>query len=155
MNGKHTKSSGLEALREEPGVFANPWAKEAAFEDSFWQERLLNTHVASFGLYSGDGTLVGLTSISSTAEKPDEAYLSQSYIRRELRGQRLSRILYNVRLSWAREHGVRKLLIGHRESNLISKAANQRYGFQYSHKESRMWPDGSNEDMLYYTLELS
>ncbi len=69
------KTIRLEALREEPGVFANPCAKEAAFEDSFWQERLVNPYVASFGLYSEDGTLVGLTSISSTVEQPDEAYL--------------------------------------------------------------------------------
>ncbi len=148
------KAIRLEALQHEPGVFGNPYAKEAAYEDSVWQERLRNPRVASFGLYSGNETLVGLTSISSTAEQPDEAYLSQSYIRKEFRGQGLSGLLYDVRLAWARAQVVRLLHIGHRRSNEASKRANQRYGFQFSRSEPRIWPDGGREDMLYYTLRL-
>ena len=147
------KTIRLEALSEEPGFFGNSHATEAAYEESVWKDRLENPLVACFGLYADD-ILIGLTSILCDKAKPEEAYMTQSYIRKEFRGLGLSRMLYEARLSWAREHGVKRLVVGHRESNVTSKAANQRYGFQYSHRVPRLWPDGITEDMLYYVLEL-
>jgi GNAT superfamily N-acetyltransferase len=143
----------LEALEEEPGMFGNSYATEAAYEDQVWRARLENPFVACFGLYRLKH-LIGLTSIVSDEDKPEEAYMTQSYIRKPFRGRGLSRMLYDARFEWARERGIKRLIIGHRESNIISKAANQRYGFKYSHRIARLWPDGGKEDMLYYTLEL-
>jgi RimJ/RimL family protein N-acetyltransferase len=147
------KSIRLEALKLDPGMFGNSHATEAAYEDKVWQDRLNSTTTACFGLFRND-ELIGLTSIVRNAEKPEEAYMTQSYIRKAYRGKGLSRLLYEARISWAREHGIRHLTIGHRASNLASQAANQRFGFSYSHRLSRLWPDGAEEDMVYYSLDL-
>lgn len=145
------KSLRLEALREEPGNYGNSHATESAFAEEIWLNRLQNPDVACFGLYDGED-LIGLTSILRNAEKPSEAYLTQSYIRRAYRGTGLSRLLYDARLKWARDKGLKRLIIGHRESNLASKHANQHFGFRFTHREPREWPDGGKEDMLYYEL---
>jgi hypothetical protein len=50
---------------------------------------------------------------------------------------------------------LKRLKVSHRESNTISKAANQRFGFKYSYRESVKWLDGTTEDALYYILDCS
>ena len=148
------KSIRLEALLAEPGMFGNSYAMEASFEESHWSERVNNHRGCCFGLYYA-GELIGVTSIiMNSIDRPQDAYMTQSYIRQAHRGKGLSRLLYDARLEWARSHGVKRLLIGHRASNIVSKAANQHYGFVYSHSEPRIWPDGTAEDMLYYELVL-
>ncbi len=147
------KATRLEALQLEPGMFGNSYALEAAFDEEAWDKRVTSSNNACFGLYHAD-SVIGITGIVIDAERPDEAYMTQSYIRKPYRGSGLSRMLYEARLSWARQRGLNRLIIGHRESNIISKAANQRYGFRYTHSQSRLWPDGYLEDMLYYVLEL-
>jgi RimJ/RimL family protein N-acetyltransferase len=144
----------LEALRQERGVFGNSYENEAAFPREQWIARLVNPKGAYFGLYCDD-ELIGITGVIVTdEEKPDEAYMTHSYIRKEYRGKGCSRILYEARLEWAKKHQIKCLKIGHRASNLVSKAANQHYGFTYTHSEPRTWPDGQTEDMLYYELAL-
>lgn len=143
----------LEALQSDPGCFGNPYEKEAAYDTEVWRQRLESPSHACFGLYDGD-MLIGLTSIFSATDRPGEGCLTQSYIRRQYRGRKLSAMLYDARIEWAIQAGLSCLVVGHRASNLASKGANQRYGFRYSHRELRHWPDGSDEEMLYYKLEL-
>ena len=147
------KAMRLEALQLEPGMFGNSHALEAAFTNEQWLARLTDPYRACFGLFF-NGELIGITAIITEQEKPGEAYMTQSYIRKAHRGKGLSRLLYEARLAWAKEHDVKRLIIGHRRSNATSKAANQHYGFRYTHNESRTWPDGATEDMLYYVLDL-
>lgn len=147
------KAIRLEALQLEPGFFGNSYAIEVAMTDAEWLERITDPGMARFGLYCND-ELAGLTAIIQDKEKKEEAYMTQSYIRMAHRNKGLSRLLYDARLAWAKEQGIKRLTIGHKENNLASKAANQRYGFRYTHRETRTWPDGSTADMLYYVLEL-
>ncbi len=63
-------------------------------------------------------------------------------------------MLYQARLEWAGKRNLKRLIIGHRESNIASKNANQHFGFKYTHQEIRKWPDGSIEPMTYYELNL-
>jgi GNAT superfamily N-acetyltransferase len=110
--------------------------------------------VRVFGVYC-DNEMVGITAITiHDREKPHDAYLSQSFIRQPHRGKGLSKMLYEARLQWARTHNVHRLVVGHKETNQVSKNANQNFGFTYTHSESRLWPDGSTADMLYYELAL-
>lgn len=143
----------LEALEKEPGMFGNSHAMEAALPQEDWNGRITQQGNARFGLYCND-ELVGLTGIIKDAAKPIEAYMTQSYIHQDHRGKGLSAMLYDARIAWAKENGVKVLTIGHRKSNLASKAANQKYGFVYSHSETRNWPDGATEEMLHYVLEI-
>lgn len=149
------KSLRLEALQMDSGMFCNKYENEAAFPREQWLARLSNPNGACFGLYYGD-ELIGITSIIvSDKEKPDEACLTQSYIRETHRGKGRSKMLYEARLAWAKAHQIKCLKVGHRASNLASKAANQHYDFIYTHSERNTWPDGKTEDMLYYELMLS
>jgi GNAT superfamily N-acetyltransferase len=147
------KAMRLEALQTEPGMFGNSYALEAAFTEADWTKRVSSDNSAVFGLYY-DKELVGITGIIKNAESPEEAYMTQSYIRAAHRGKGLSRMLYDIRLNWAKQKSVNRLIIGHRQSNIISRSANQRYGFKCTHSESRTWPDGQTEDMVYYELLL-
>ncbi len=148
------KTIRLEALTRDPGCFGNSYELEAGFPDAHWQRVLADPLNACFGLYAGD-VLIGLTSIFCRADTPGEGYLTQSYIRRPYRGRGLASRLYETRIAWARDAGLTCLVVGHRAGNLVSKAANQRHGFQYSHREPRRWPDGVEEDMIYYKLYLT
>ncbi|MGZ3930249.1 MAG: GNAT family N-acetyltransferase [Bacteroidia bacterium] len=149
----HYKAIRLEALQREPGVFSSNYARETAFTNAQWLDRLNNLNSACFGLYHGN-TLIGVTGIVLDKQDTATAHMTQSYIRKERRGRGLSRLLYEARIAWAKQKGLKKLYIGHREDNLSSRSANQHYGFQYTHRESLQWPDGTIADSLYYELKI-
>lgn len=145
------KSMRLEAIQSEPAMFRCSIPAEASLSDSEWEQRVRHPRFI-FGLFEKE-EFIGMTSLLLLSEY--DAYLGQSYIKTEYRGKGLSSLLYEIRFMLAHELGLKLLSISHRESNFVSKAANQRYGFKYSHRESVDWLDGTTEDALYYTLELS
>ena len=148
------KAIRLEALQLETGVFGSNYAREAGFTDEQWLARINGYDSDCFGLFHGD-QLIGLTGIVIDWEDVTLAHMTQSYIRKEHRGKGLSRLLYEARLAWVSERPqIRRLRIGHRDSNHRSMAANQRYGFKFVWREPHDWPDGSREDILYYELVL-
>ncbi|WP_164723269.1 GNAT family N-acetyltransferase [Chryseobacterium aureum] len=144
------KKMRLEALKNEPAMFRVTTPPEVDLNDNDWKERL-DLPRAVFGLYYND-ILIGITSIILLNKK--EAYLGQSYIIKEHRGKGLSSLLYNSRIAWAKNMNLNQLLVSHRESNVASKAANQNFGFIYTHREPCQWQDGHQEDVLYYRLSL-
>lgn len=143
----------LEALQQEPAVFSSNYAREAAFPDNTWEQRLLNPGAAFFGLYDGP-ELIGITGIIANDETGTEAVLIASYIRPGRRGHGLSGLLYQARIDWAKEQGFRRIVVSHRAGNEASRAANQRYGFLHTHAELMQWPDGQWADNIFYVLEL-
>lgn len=147
------KAMRLEALQNEAGMFSSTYVREAAFTDAQWMDRINNPNSACLGLYYNN-ELIGITGIVRDHEQEGLGHMVQSYIRKGYRGKGLSTLLYKVRLDWAREHKLKRIQVGHKASNLASKAANQRFGFKYTHREACSWPDGSTEDILYYELEL-
>jgi GNAT superfamily N-acetyltransferase len=147
------KGIRLESLQLEAAVFGSNYAREAAFTTDEWLMRIAQPNSDCFGLYC-DGELIGLTGIVIDKTDPALGHMTQSYIRETYRGLGLSRLLYDARLAWAKQHQLKTLRIGHRESNIASKAANQHYGFRFSYREACTWPDGGNEDILYYDLQL-
>ncbi|RQO68953.1 hypothetical protein DBR40_18380 [Pedobacter sp. KBW01] len=144
------KSMRLEAIQTEPAMFRCTTPAEADLTDIQWLERVKDPR-AVFGLFAND-EFVGMTSILLINE--EEGYMGQSYIQKEHRGNGLSALFYKTRMAWALDHQLKRLCVSHRESNLISKAANQRFGFHYSHREPCSWLDGTTEDVLYYVLNL-
>ena len=143
------KGIRLEALRLDAGMYGSTYARESSFTADEWLARMASKNSQCFGLFCSD-ELIGLTGIVIDKADATMAHMVQSYIRKSYRGRGLSRLLYDARLAWAIEHGLKTLRIGHRESNIASKAANQRNGFIYKFSERANWPDGGEEDILYY-----
>jgi RimJ/RimL family protein N-acetyltransferase len=104
-----------------------------------------------WGLYDGD-TCIGLTWLYAIPEETDAVMFVASYIRDEYRKMGLSKLYYEARLAWALERGYKRARIGHRAGNEASKAANQKFGFQYTHSVSMTWHDGTQADDVYYQL---
>lgn len=106
-----------------------------------------------FGLFH-DNDLVGMTGIVCHKDDPEKAALIASYIRPEHRGKGLSSLLYEARLDWAKANRIKAVTVSHRISNMPSMAANQRFGFRYTHAKSKLWPDGVEADEVFYVLDL-
>jgi len=147
------KAIRLEALQAEPAAFASSYAEQVLFADEHWQNRLGDANCAYFGLYYGDD-LIGISGIMCDVHHEHEAELIASYITKEHRGKNLAHLFYQARIEWAKNKGIKRLIISHRDSNITSRQANQRAGFQYTHRVSRLWHDDNWEDNLYYELEL-
>jgi len=147
------KSIRLEALDKEANFFGGRYAVESLLTDTDWQERLANQKCAVWGLYDGDAC-IGLTGVMELKEDPACALLIASYIRQEYRGRGLSELYYRARLDWARTMGYKWAEVHHRRTNVISKAANQKFGFQYIKTENVLFPDGTYDDSLYYRLPI-
>ena len=148
------KTIRLEALEKEPQFFGAKYEVEVTFTEEQWRGRLTDdgTH-AHWGLYDGD-TCVGMTGIAQMYDDATGAYLIASYIRSDYRRRGLSALYYQARLDWARENGYKYAMISHRDTNHVSKAANQKFGFLYIHNENAVWPDGSVGDKVVYRLDL-
>jgi len=147
------KGIRLEALLLEAAMYGSTYTRESAFTENEWLVRMAYHNSQCFGLFYAD-ELIGLTGIVVDKADATLGHMVQSYIRKQYRGQGLSRLLYDVRLAWAIDRGLKTLRIGHRESNTASKAANQRNGFIYKFSESCNWPDGGKEDILYYERKI-
>jgi RimJ/RimL family protein N-acetyltransferase len=145
------KNIRLEALQTEPAVFCSTYKREAAFREEEWLTRLNGSNSAAFGLYY-DNSLIGITGV--VISRPGEGTFVASYIRKEHRGRGLSAMLYQARLDWAQVRNLEHIIVSHRKSNLASRAANQRFGFRYTHEEMMTWPDGIEEANVYYCLDL-
>ena len=127
---------------------------EIGLSDDEWEDRLSDPAEGSYwGLYDGD-ECIGLTGIKKHPNYPDSMVLSSSFIRKEYRGLGLSALYYQTRIDWAREQGYKDVHVAHRSGNDASKAANQKFGFVYTHTEPTTWPDGTMNDKLWYRLEL-
>ena len=151
------KAIRLEALQTDPHVFGSTHAKESADPDSRWQEGLADpVKVAIFGVFDGDA-LIGMTGIALLRDDPagETAKLWGSWIKPAARRRGASVPMYEARLDWARAHPtVRQVIVSHRQSNAASMRANQKHGFQYTHREDHTWPDGVREPHVFYALLL-
>ncbi|WP_118951029.1 GNAT family N-acetyltransferase [Taibaiella helva] len=143
----------LEALEQESSVFSSTYEREAAFATGDWEQRLNNPQSASFGLFH-DQELVGITGIVITDPGKCEATLVASYIRKHHRGKGLSALLYRERIAWARDIGLKQIIVSHRGGNEASRRANQHFGFRFTHEEMMQWPDGVIAANVYYQLDL-
>ena len=147
------KAIRLEALAQAPGNYASNFARESQLSQDEWLVRLRNPNGALFGVYLGS-QIVGLTGVMIDNGQPEQAVMVQSYLRAELRGQGHSQKLYEPRIAWAREQGLRRIVVSHRADNLSSRGAILRNGFHFTRQESYRWPDGAEVDQLHYALEL-
>jgi RimJ/RimL family protein N-acetyltransferase len=151
------RSLRLQALTDEPGVFAASYDSAAALSPVEWQDTVQGPDHQVFGLFD-EAHLIGITAAFTWRDDPsgETALLAMSFIIPEYRGRGLSQLLYEARLNWVRAHShFRRVVIYHRESNERSRRANQRFGFSVLQRASRKWPDGATEDEVLYELKIN
>ena len=147
------RSVRLEALTADPAVFASTFEREQSFEQSTWMERLTSPNVGIWALFE-TARAIGMTGAYVAPEDPERCQLWGSWITPDFRGRGISALLFPPRIAWARRRGLRSVVGAHRASNEASCGALRSQGFQFSHTEAFVWPDGKTEDIWYHELPL-
>jgi RimJ/RimL family protein N-acetyltransferase len=147
----------LRALRVHPGVYLGSYKSAAARTEDEWQEMLDGKGKCIFGLFDRD-QIIGLAAVFTSREDPSgqTGVLAVDYIDPLYRGRRLSKLLYQARIDWAKQYRpFKRLVISHREGNEASRRANQSFGFKFIGKEEIDWPDGTKAQDYLYELDLA
>jgi len=150
------KQVRLKALALDPFVFGSNYERESNLSDAEWSKTLSEKNVGIFVLFARTSP-IGITGVSVYRDDPSRrtAILWGSWLEPEVRGKGLSKMFYEARITWAREHPtVERLIISHRASNLASKFANQNFGFSLTHVTDKVWNDGITEEEFHYELIL-
>lgn len=148
------KAIRLKALENDPLVFGSSFAEEKTLPDEKWQQDLVNPDGAVFGVFR-NGNLIGMTGIAVDRSDPAKqtAKLWGSWLEPEWRAKGLSRKMYEKRLAWAKAHPtVKRVIVSHRKTNAVSKRANQRHGFRFTHAAERVWHGGHKDTEFFYEL---
>lgn len=148
------KALRLKALDSDPRFFCESLEEAKARPDEYWQSHLLDQQGAVFGVFRF-GVLIGMTGIALDKDDPkgETAKLWGSWLEPAWRGKGLSRKMYETRLDWAKKHpAVKRVTVSHRKSNAVSKRANQRWGFKFTHAGERVWPGNQKETEFFYEL---
>ena len=148
------KKIRLEALLADPQFFGASFEKEAEYGEDKWREFIGNPNDRAMFILKNNDDVIGLTGIIRSRDNLQEANLIASYIRKEYRGLGLSKKFYIARLDWARKNKFSSVLVSHRESNIASKMANQKFGFKCIGIHDKVWNDGKNEKEVFYRLSL-
>ncbi len=146
----------LRALREHPDVYLGSYQETAARTEHEWMEMLDGRGKCIFGLFDGD-KIVGLAAVFTSREDSSgqTGVLAMDYIDPCYRGRRLSKLLYEARIDWAKQHRpFKRLVIFHREGNEASRRANQSFDFKFVGKNVIGWPDGTTAPDYEYELDL-
>lgn len=146
----------LKALQSDPAVFGSNYQKEAAMTEADWKDWLRTDDGAIFMLYDHTRP-IGMTGIAVDRDDPTKkkAILWGSWLESLARGKGLSEMMYRERIVWAKEHPtIEKIIVSHRASNLRSKHANRKHGFLFTHKENKVWPDGTPDENIFYELRI-
>ena len=146
----------LRALQTDPGVFGSNHEQESKFTEAEWRSRLNDPDSAVFGVFDDDRP-VGMTGVAVDRDDPSRktALLWGSWLEPDAREKGISKLLYDARIGWARQQpGVVRIIVSHRESNVASKFANQKFGFVPTHVTNKVWNDGLTEKEFHYELIL-
>ncbi len=144
----------LMALKECPGFFGTAINGEEHQPPEFWHGWLTRQGKTIFGLFI-DNKLIGFQGIATYKLDSEAGVIWGSYILPEYRGRGYSEILYKACVEWGISYlPWKRIVVSHREDNLASKGANQRFGFKYTHSEPQTWHDGKTLDHIFYELDL-
>ena len=150
------KAIRLEAVRLHEGLYLANYERDKDKPDEFWQEHLVHDNKRIFGLFNGD-TLIGIGSIFTWRDDPSgkTAVLAMGYIREAYRGRKLSRLLYQARIDWARGSGLfERIVVSHRAGNEPSRRANKAFGFVYTSSDDITFGDGTTDTDYTYEMRL-
>ena len=144
----------LKALKADPTAFSSSYEKEITYKDMEWQAYLSRQKKAVFLIYAHNN-VIGLTGIMQKPERPEIAFIWGSWLDPAWRGQGLITKAYQNCIAWAKaQKTIQKIIISHRASNQASQKLIAKAGFQFTHSENKIWPDGQNEKSLHYELNI-
>lgn len=150
------KDIRLEALQLHHGTFGGSYDDEVKKPDDFWRETLSGGNKQVFGLFDDD-KLIGITAAFTHREDSSgqTGLLAYTFLRPEYRGRGFSNLFYEARIAFAIQHlEWKKLAICHRDGNEPSRRAMFAHGFEFTRKNSKVWPDGAEADEYHYMIDL-
>lgn len=146
----------LRALLSDPKVFGSHYEREKNYSKQDWKEWVGANNQAIFFICDDEIT-IGMTGIyipQDTVTKTT-AVLWGSWLEPDYRRKGISELMYKARIDWARSQPeLKRIEVSHRESNVASKFANQKHGFQLVKEENKEWHDGIEEKDVIYELKL-
>ena len=146
----------LTALQTDPKVFGSNYERESQMTEAEWRSRLQAKDNAIFLIYENE-TPIGMTCVSIDRDDATKktALFWGSWLAPHVRGKSLSELMYQTRINWAKEQPtVEGIIVSHRASNLSSKYANQKHGFETTRKNEKVWTDGATEVEIFYELKI-
>lgn len=132
---REARSVRLRALTDAPGAFASTHAREAAFDEAIWRERLVGS---AWFLARRDRRPVGIAVGIAEPDVPDARMLVAMWVAPERRGDGTAVALVDAVVGWAREDGARLLTLWVVDDNERARRFYARLGFR---------PDGSRQPM--------
>jgi ribosomal protein S18 acetylase RimI-like enzyme len=135
----------LRALATEPEAFGSTFARELAFDESIWRERLGPNGHPHFGAFRDGTDLVGLAVGMVDADESGLASLVGMWIDPPDRGVGLSEQLIGEVLQWSFEQGVAAVRLYVTEGNMRAETVYQRLGFSRTGHEEIRERDGATE----------
>lgn len=150
------KAIRLEALSLHKNNFSMTYEQSAKESDEYWKNTLIHDNKRIFGLFDGD-TLIGIGGVFTDKDDASSktAILGMGYIKEAYRGRKLSRLIYQARIDWARESGsFERIAVSHRKGNDASMNANQAFGFKYIGEERKKFGDDKEYTDVKYELRI-
>jgi GNAT superfamily N-acetyltransferase len=148
------KTVRLRALQESPSAFGSTYAREAAFTESEWMARLERWNgKTGLGFLAMDGhSPCGIAGALLDLEDGSRAQLVSMWTAPTFRRKGVGRILVNAVLDWAKQRGVKTLLLMVTSTNSSATSFYERLGFAMS---GRTEPYPNDPAMLEYEMSKS
>ena len=146
----------LKALKIHPDYFSSSAQEAGKQPPDYWQEFLAEPKRRVFGLFDGK-KLIGITAISPDRDDTTGRVggLHYNFIEPEYRGRGLANLFYEVRIKWALQNtDWIKIKTSHREGNEASRKAILRAKFVCIGIKEADWPDGTQDWLWEYELNL-
>jgi len=121
----------LAALADAPEAFSSTYAREVAFDEAAWRERLTRLGRATFFAQVSDGgPVIGMVAGKRGPHGPaDDRELVSMWVNPSMRGQGVAGPLIDAVADWAREQGARTLSLWVLGDNVPAQIAYARAGF--------------------------
>ena len=151
----------LEGLQLHPEAFASDYATQAAYPDSYWQQRvagICNNPQQIFYLAQAADQLVGMTGIvrGESVKNQHSALIISVYVQPAYRSLGLGQQLLQACLKWARQQGVSIVKLGVAVKNQPAVKCYQRCGFvEYGREPQALCVNGQMIDELLMALSLA
>lgn len=125
--GERLRAIRLRSLRDAPDAFGSTYEENAERSTSDWNEQVgtLPTFVAV-----KDGSDVGMVRGAPDHTRADIGWLISMWIAPEARGQGAGDLLIGVVIEWARDSGLRQLMLDVGDSNEPAIGLYRRMGFE-------------------------